>query len=209
MPLRERLRRSRQRVSYSPLILRALYCILTVFPCRCHYCAEAYGISDIDNTELNISQCSQYNGGTIAPLPSSVLAAVSAFNATYTGVISGAATGTGGSGAAATSASGGEGTTVAGGATPKTTSSTPKNTQSNSKSASSVSHTATVVQTLNGGSQGTVTEAPTTTQGGAQTSSASTTLKSGGGTGGAQGRNTGVAVAFSMVAVGLSVLCLL
>jgi hypothetical protein len=163
-----------------------------------------YDLSFINDEALNTAGCSQYNGGTIAPVPSSVLAAVSAFNATYTGVILGPSnTATGGTGPANT-ATGGTGAplTTGSGATKSGSSSTPRNTGSSS----SLSFAQFTV-TLNGGSPGTTT-APTSTQGGVETSTSSTTLKAGSGSGGAQSWNTGVALVFSVVACGISILCL-
>jgi len=175
---------------------------------ECDWCQDAYSIEHINNQEDNTSMCSEYNGGTIAPLPSSVLAAVSAFNATYTGVILG-----GGSGATVTDSGAAASTKTSSESAAKTSSSTSRNTRSSSLSV--ITQPAVITQTLDGGSFGTSTALPTSKNGGGDETSTSpspsTSVQpgSGSGTGSAQGWNTGSAVMFSALACGLAVWCLL
>ena len=135
-------------------------------------------------------------GVAIAPIPSSVLSVESKYNQTYTGIISGA-----------NSAS----TRLPGSSAATTTGSFPL-TFPDSTAHSTPNQGIASITTLDGGGQGMPTEVPSSNNGGLGELPSATTSsipKLSSGNQAAQGRNSGVAIKFSFVAFGISVLYLI
>lgn len=157
--------------------------------CRCVWCQAAYDLSYYNDVPQNKEGCSSI-GATIAPIPSSILAAESQYNKTYTGVISGAtATTTGHSGSAGAITS---------------TSGLPAQTTSTTSTEAQGGGGINSVVTLGGGGGG---QATTTGSGESQSITTVTTTKAASGSGYAEGQR--VAWVLSVIIFGLSVVNLI
>lgn len=163
--------------------------------CRCNWCQAAYDLSYFDDASSNKAGCSSV-GVSVAPIPSSILVAESQYNQTYTGIISGAnPTNTGLSGS-----------------TTATRNASLTAVQTTGSTATRTTGIGNSVVTLNGGSQVGPTTTPTSNLGGSGGSPSTTTIstaKAGSGAGGSEGQNSAVALVFSFVVFGLSVVNLI
>ena len=158
--------------------------------CRCVWCQAAYDLSYYNDVGQNKAGCSSI-GATVAPIPSSILAAESQYNKTYTGVISGAtatATGHSGSAGAITSTSG-----------------LPAQTTSTTSTVAQAGGGINSIVTLGGGGGG--GQATTTGSGESQSTTTVTTTKAASGSIYAEGQC--LALVLSMISFGLSVVILI